>query len=262
MPIRRINLAATPIRRPLVFATLIFLLLGHLLPGGQQWQMMRILDTAGNPQRIFALRTDDPRLGVIESNIIKAHSKYPELSTHYVTTKWEMEVAEVYARDPRSKLPEPTSTNVKLASFVPSLKDNSPKDNSQPIASPANPLATDWAEYWRALQTDSSAKLDSLSIQSKESNIFQRLELMETTTGNRPVLIFAVQLFLAVAGFLIVSRWLPPTTVRRLELRVPFSIEVPSAWIGRPLLSRISLRRFTRAQVLEIVAASGCLILV
>lgn len=256
MLINRLNFAATPVRRPLVYATLIFLLLGHLLPGGHRWQMIRILDAAGNPQTTFAIRADDPRLNVITSNIAKAKSSSPDLSTQYVITKWEMEVAEIYARDPRSKLPNPTSNTVKLASFV--LSSN---DTSRLAVESAKRSPTDWTQYWMTLQSGSADKLANLSTQSMESNIFQRLELTETKTGLRPVIIFAVQLILSVAGFLVVGRWLSTATVHRLGLRAPLSIQVPSDWTGRPLLSRIALRRFTRNQALEVIAISACLLL-
>lgn len=263
MRIKHYIMAATPVRRPVVFATFVFLFMGHLLPSGTAWQMVRIFDNDGKPQSEFALRADDPRLSKIIAYVEKAKSTPPQLTSQYVTSKWDIELAEIYARDQRFALTNESTAEANQAAVnQPSIKQASytakASDTSNSPASMAGSSAQDWTAYWMSMRSSASDKIEQLNSNAKESNIFQRTEISELLPGKRATFFFAVQLLFTALTFLCVSRWLAPTSLPRLPLSTRIAVQVPKEWIGRAGYGMFSVKRWNRFQIAEVLVILAC----
>ena len=190
-------------RRSTLVAVTCFLLVGAILPGRINYQKLEVLDSNGSVQQVFHLQTTDPRLTVLTDSIKATQQAQASKPDDYYISRWEMELSAIYAKDNRHTKPQESSERIAQASYIVQPRS---APNASFVGLSNNPASSDWTDYWKNLQAESTSRVLQFQQPAESTPIQARTRLAEVVPGARRTLWFVVQISFAVAAFMLILR--------------------------------------------------------
>lgn len=207
-----INCLRRDVRRPALFAFAIFVVVDLILPGRSHLQTITI--TSAQNQLVSEHQFDvaSPQFEALKRQVARTDNSKRVVSDRYIRSKWEMELAAVYANDSRTAeaidrtdTPTPASnfasSKIAQVSFVTSTSSV----NATTKVSQSTSLGG--SDYWTTLLNRSRKEVEQHKGTSVQRLPNYHIELGQISYGPRSTVWFSIQFAMATLAFLLFKKW-------------------------------------------------------